>query len=260
MARNAVTGLEYAHASTLTEFYGRRRQPAVAGRRRRRIQPASTSVAGGRLMKLRILNAKRPAVETMCATVLFVDLRGYTRLAEQLIAERVVPLLDEFFGVVFAATEHHSGQVFHMAGDGMMAGFGVRSPTGAGAKAALAASRAMLQGFAPIAQRWLQELAVDTGIGVGVHLGHVAVGLLGPPGRQAPTLVGDTVNVASRLCGRARAGEVLFSSAVASALESEGSSAPIEENPYLHLPQVALRGRAQPMDVWCVPAALRVAL
>lgn len=192
--------------------------------------------------------------------MLFVDLRGYTRLAEQLMAERVVPLLDEFFGVVLAATEHHGGEVFHMAGDGMMAGFGVRGAAAAGATDALAAGRAMLQGFAPIAKRWYHELGVDTGIGVGVHFGDVAVGMLGPPGRQAPTLVGDTVNVASRLCARARAGEVLFSSTVASALDSEGEHVSVDEIPYLHLPQVALRGRAQPMDVWCVPAPARMAL
>jgi hypothetical protein len=67
-------------------------------------------------------------VETTCATVLFADKRGYTGLAERLPPARVVPLLDEFFGVLAGATEIYGGEVFHMAGDGMITGFGVRDP------------------------------------------------------------------------------------------------------------------------------------
>ena len=65
---------------------------------------------------------------TTHATVLFADLRGYTSLAERLAPARVVPLLDEFFAALAKATAAHGGTVFHMAGDGMMAGFGVLNP------------------------------------------------------------------------------------------------------------------------------------
>src|SRR5271169_1722189 len=61
---------------------------------------------------------------TVLATVLFADLRGYTGIAERLPAASVVPLLDEFFRTLALATENYGGTVFHMAGDGMMAGFG----------------------------------------------------------------------------------------------------------------------------------------
>ena len=71
--------------------------------------------------------ARPRATKTTRGTVLFADLRGYTALAERLAPARIVPLLDEFFGVLAAATALHGGQVFHMAGDGMMAGFGVGS-------------------------------------------------------------------------------------------------------------------------------------
>jgi adenylate cyclase len=202
------------------------------------------------------------AVRTALVTVLFADLRGYTGMAERLPAASVVPLLDEFFKVLSTATETYGGTVFHMAGDGMMAGFGVNEKSGNGAAEALAAGHAMLQDFAPIAARWRSELSVDAGIGVGLHLGEVAVGVLGPPRHEATTLVGDTVNVAARLCSRARAGEVLFSCTVAAALKSNGAatSYAVGEMPFLQLPQFELRGRRGPIDIWCVPAPERLAL
>ena len=92
-------------------------------------------------------------------------------------------------------------------------------------------------------------------------LGDVAMGMLGPPGKKSMTLVGDTVNVAARLCSRARAGEVLLSCTVAAALELDGGSREMHVGPIpvLHLPQFALRGRSTPLDIWCVPAVERLA-
>jgi class 3 adenylate cyclase len=200
-------------------------------------------------------------VQTARATVLFADMRGYTGLAEKLPPARVVPLLDEFFGVLASATEAYGGEVFHMAGDGMMAGFGVRDPGEQGAREALAAGRAMLQRFSSVATRWQRECSIATGIGVGLHLGEVALGLLGPPGKRTVTLVGDTANVAARLCGRARNGEMLFSSTVAAALAASADLGPtIGRAAFLLLPQFALRGRSGLLDIWCVPAAERLGL
>ena len=202
------------------------------------------------------------SLRTAQATVLFADLRGYTGLAERLPAARVVPLLEEFFRVLATATEAYGGQVFHMAGDGMMAGFGVAEEGSDGAREALSAGHAMLMGFDPVAARWRSELSLDAGIGIGLHQGEVAVGMLGPPRRKTATLVGDTVNVAARLCSRARAGEVLFSCTVAAALQTNGVAADgsLGSVPFLQLPQFELRGRRGPIDIWCVPAAQRLAL
>jgi adenylate cyclase len=202
------------------------------------------------------------AVKTARVTVLFADLRGYTGLAERLPAASLVPLLKEYFNVLSTAIRNNGGRVFHMAGDGMMAGFGVNGDGGDGARAAFAAGHAILAEFAPIAARWRRELSIDAGIGVGLPLGEVAVGVLGSARHRAPTLVGDTVNVAARLCGRARAGEVLFSCTVAAALAADAAAAgvPAGAKPFLQLPQFELRGRRAPIDIWCVPAPQRLAL
>ena len=205
--------------------------------------------------------ARSRTTKTTRVTVLFADLRGYTGLAERLPPAQIVPLLDEFFGVLAEATARHGGQVFHMAGDGMMAGFGVSDAASDGARDALAAGHEMLGEFAKVAARWRNELAIESGIGVGLHLGEVALGLLGPPGRRRTTLVGDTVNVAARLCSRARAGEVLLSCTVAAAIDAgRVRSAPdLMPIAILQLPQFELRGRSEPLDIWCVPAPERVA-
>lgn len=200
--------------------------------------------------------------QTAKVTVLFADLRGYTALAERLPAARIVPLLEEFFHVLAEATDRYGGHIYHMAGDGIMAGFGgVDADDGNGAVAGLAAGHAMLQGFEPVAARWKTELSCDAGIGVGLHLGEVAFGSLGPTRRKSTTIVGDTVNVAARLCSRARAGEVLFSCTVAAALRNPAdASNSMGTPPFLQLPQFELRGRRGPIDIWCVPAPERLAL
>jgi adenylate cyclase len=193
--------------------------------------------------------------------VLFADLRGYTGMVERLPAARVVPLLDEFVRVLGGAANRFGGEIYHMAGDGIMAGFGVNEESNGGASQALSAGHAMLEGFALVANRWRTELSIDAAIGIGLHLGEVAFALLGPPRRKVTTLVGDTVNVAARLCSRARAGEVLFSCTVAAALsfspEANGNPA---STSFLQLPQFELRGRRGPIDIWCVPAPGRLAL
>jgi class 3 adenylate cyclase len=90
---------------------------------------------------------------------------------------------------------------------------------------------------------------------------------LGPRRHKRTTLVGDTVNVAARLCSRARAGEVLFSCTVAEALQSSAAASPASNDaeaggarPFLQLPQFELRGRRGTIDIWCVPALERLTL
>ena len=209
-----------------------------------------------------LTRVRPPAVHAARAAVLFADLRGYTGMAERLSAVSVMPLLDEFLQILATAAETHGGTVFHMAGDAIMAGFGMDDERNSGAREALAAGHDMLQRFAPVAERWRRDLKIEAGVGVGLHLGDVAVGVLGPPGRRATTLVGDTVNVAARLCSRARAGEVLFSCTVAADLARDAEAPGIAAGgiPFLQLPQFELRGRRGPIDIWCVPAPERLAL
>ena len=186
-------------------------------------------------------------------TVLFADMRGFTAIAEQLSPDEVVPLLNEYFSLLSAITTEYGGTVFHIAGDGLMAGFGVPRAEPDASTRAVAAARRMISGFNGIACDWKTRLGLDTGIGIGINAGEVIIGDVGAPERPSYTLIGDTVNVAARLVQRARAGEALFSRSVWQSLDS-GADGIVE------LPPMVLRGRSRPVEIYCMPAGTRLDL
>jgi len=185
--------------------------------------------------------------------VLFADMRGFTAVAEKLSPDEVVPLLNEYFSMLSAITTEYGGTVFHIAGDGLMAGFGVLRAEPDASVRAVAAARRMISGFNGLAGDWKTRLGLDTGIGIGINAGEVIIGDVGAPERSSYTLIGDTVNVAARLVQRARAGEALFSRSVWQSLES-GAAGIVE------LPPMVLRGRARPVEIYCMPSSTRLDL
>ena len=186
-------------------------------------------------------------------TVLFADMRGFTAVAERLSPGEVVPLLNEYFSMLSAVTTEHGGTVFHIAGDGLMAGFGLPLPADDASERAVTAARRMIEGYGRLASEWKSRLGLDTGIGIGINAGDVIVGDVGAPERQSYTLIGDTVNVAARLVQRARAGEALFSRSVRQALDPPPGG-------IVELPPLVLRGRSRPVEIFCMASDMRLDL
>jgi adenylate cyclase len=205
-------------------------------------------------MSLTILTERPPGAAAVRGTVLFADLRGYTTLAERLRPVSVVALLEEFFAILADAIESRGGTVFHSAGDSLMAGFGLSDVGPGPVRSAVEAGRRIVAAFAPVSARWQRRLGVPTGVGVGLNVGEVALTELGPEPFRRRTLIGDTVNVAARLCQRARAGEVLLSANVLESLD-----APTADD-LVALPDFTVRGRDTPVRIFCVPARERVVL
>jgi adenylate cyclase len=203
-------------------------------------------------MSVTILAERPSGTETVRGTVLFADLRGYTTLAEHLRPVSVVALLEEFFAILADAIETRGGTVFHSAGDSIMAGFGLSDLGNRPVCDAVDAGRRIVAAFAPASERWRQRLGVATGVGIGLNVGEVALAELGPTQFRRRTLIGDTVNVAARLCQRARAGEVLLSSTVLESLEASAA------DDLVALPDFTVRGRDTPVRIFCVPARERV--
>ena len=187
------------------------------------------------------------------AVVLFADLRGFTAISERLEPHAVVPLLNEYFSLLTDITFQNDGTVFHMAGDCLMVGWGVPFAQTDSTLRAVRTGAQMLERFAALADDWNARHGIETGLGIGINEGEVVAGNIGSPSFMSYTIIGDAVNVASRLCQRARAGEMVLSNAVKRALDAHGHAIEAQE-----LPAMTLRGRASPIDLWCVPAMRRM--
>ena len=189
------------------------------------------------------------------AVVLFADMRGFTAISERLTPQEVVLLLNEYFSLLTEITFQHDGTVFHMAGDCLMVGFGVPLEQADGPERAVRTAQEMLVRFGGLAQTWKARHDIETGLGIGINEGDVIAGNVGSSLYMNYTIIGDTVNVASRLSQRARAGEVLFSRAVKRSLDARGL-----DTGALELPPITLRGRTSPIDIYCVPREKRLTL
>jgi class 3 adenylate cyclase len=189
------------------------------------------------------------------AVVLFADLRGFTSMSEQLDPPRVVPLLNEYFSLLTEITFRHEGTVFHMAGDCLMLGFGVPLEQPDSPQRAVRAAREMLEGFAELARSWQERHQIEAGLGIGINEGDVVAGNIGSSSYMSYTIIGDTVNIAARLCQRARAGEILFSSTLKRSLDAHGVDIGATA-----LPPLRLRGRSHPIEIYCVARVARLQL
>jgi len=185
--------------------------------------------------------------------VMFADMRGFTALSERLNPEQVVELLNEFFKLLTDITFEYEGTVFSMAGDSLLVGFGVPVAQEDGAERSILAAKLMLGQFASLANNWKDRYGVETGLGIGINVGEVIAGNVGSPSYMNYTIIGDTVNVASRLGQRARAGEMLFSDAVKNLLDKRGVDVGA-----MPLPSLVLRGRSNPIGIFCVPSVDRI--
>ncbi len=177
------------------------------------------------------------------AIVLFADLRGFTRLSELLDPADLVKLLNEFFERMTRIVHRSGGNVYHFAGDALMAGFGVPTAQPDAAARAVTCGLGMISESQPMFERW----PVTVGLGVGINRGEVIAGNVGSADYMSYTLIGDAVNVASRLTTRARAGEVLMSQGVLDSVHASGNTVDA-----VSLPPLIIRGKEQPLQAYCL--------
>ncbi len=189
------------------------------------------------------------------ATVLFADMRGFTRMSEQLPPDHVVPLLNEYFRLLTEVVSQYQGTVFNMAGDCLMVGFGVPFEQQDEAVRAFHAARQMLTRFNGLVEQWKEKFGIEVGLGIGINRGEVIAGNVGSPDYMNYTIIGDVVNVAARLSQRARAGEMLFSQAVKRKLDARG-----ENCGAVLMEPISLRGRAGSIQIFGVPVQDRLEL
>jgi adenylate cyclase len=133
-------------------------------------------------------------------TVMFADIRGFTARAAQCAPRDAVALLNRFLrAMVHVVEEEHHGMINKFLGDGFMAVFGAGAEVASHADDALGAGQAMLRRLAELNQELATTKTEPIAIGIGLNSGLAIVGSIGSPERMEFTVIGNTVNVASRI-------------------------------------------------------------
>ena len=177
-------------------------------------------------------------------TVLFSDIRGFTSMSEKMSAEDVTKILNEYFTEMEPIITKYNGVINKFIGDAVMAIFGepiqdLNHPVNA-----VRCAYEMLQKVAYLREKWLMEGKPKIEIGIGICTGEVFIGNIGSEARMEYTVIGDTVNLASRIesFNKVYKTNLLVSSSTYSYISDVADVIKINE--------VKIRGKAQKMNIY----------
>lgn len=142
-------------------------------------------------------------------TVVFIDLRGFTAFTETSEPEEVMTVLHEYHAVMGHLITAHEGTLERYTGDGMMILFNDPLPVANPVERAIRMAVAMRAHERELSLKW-QRRGFDLNFGIGIAQGYATIGKIGFEDRWDYTAIGSVVNLAARLCGVARAGEILI--------------------------------------------------
>ncbi|UCG38768.1 MAG: hypothetical protein JSV00_00590, partial [bacterium] len=176
-------------------------------------------------------------------TILFSDIRNFTTIAESQPPDRLVRVLNEYFTEMAGIIFENKGSLDKYIGDAIVAVFGSLIPLENAAMKAADAAVQMIRRLPELNGKWEREHAgFHMEIGIGINTGEVFLGNVGSPERMVYTVIGDTVNVASRFSGMAKPGQILATAQTAERIQSK----------YLCIkhPAITVRGRVGEVDVY----------
>lgn len=192
-----------------------------------------------------ILSGKVPLDgELREVTVLFADLRNFTPLSERLSPKEVVKILNQYFREMEETIRAHHGLVLQYLGDEIEAVFGAPVHLEDHAGMAVRAARKMITRLTVLNDTLAKQGYPTLSHGIGIHTGEVVAANIGSPDRLSYALVGDTVNLASRLQGlnKELGTEVLLSGSTRSRMEN---AIALKELPPQHV-----KGKSQQVEVY----------
>lgn len=173
----------------------------IEGRKKEKIQTAMSKYISKDVMQNVVQNidsiklgGKRAEV-----TVLFADIRGFTSISEQLSPVEVTKILNEYFSELVPIIEEHKGILNKFMGDAILAIFGEPIKNENHPIDAVKCANKMLKKVKLLQEKWLNEGKPKIEIGIGIATGEAFVGNIGSEERLEYTVIGDTVNTASRI-------------------------------------------------------------
>lgn len=190
------------------------------------------------------------ASERREVTVLFADIREFTPFSEQSSPEQVFGTLNQYLPLMIEPIESHGGIVEHVAGDAIMAVFGMDDEPQVAAVQAVRAGLAIQAGTLASNLRRTAAGETSLGIGVGITSGPVAIGIIGTLARRGFAAIGHHVNLSSRLQGQARAGEIIVDEHTHALWLAAQVHAPDAEPPQFTSRLVTLKGVRDSQQVY----------
>ena len=175
--------------------------------------------------------------------VVFLDLRGFTAFSESAEPEEVMTVLREYHAAMGELIVGHEGTLERFTGDGMMVFFNDPVPVADPQARAVRMALAMRERVDALQARW-RKLGFDLDLGIGIAQGYATLGAIGFEGRWDYGAIGTVTNLAARLCGEARPGQILTSRRLFSAVEDVVEGEPVGE--------MTLKGFARPVTAFNV--------
>lgn len=184
-----------------TMIFGYSRKFIVESRNKEKIKDAMGKYISQDIMENVVSNIDNVKLGGKKAnvTVLFADIRGFTSMSEKMEPEEISVILNEYFTAIEPIISKHNGVINKFIGDAVMAIFGEPIQDPDHAVNAIRCANDMLKKVKELQVKWLEEGKPKIEIGVGINTGEVFVGNIGSEKRLEYTVIGDTVNLASRL-------------------------------------------------------------
>jgi adenylate cyclase len=175
-------------------------------------------------------------------TLLFADIRGFTPMSEKRAPQEIVRMLNEYFELMVDVIFKHQGTLDKFVGDAIIALFGAPVPMPHAELSAIECALDMQRVLGEYNRIRVAEGQEEIRIGVGINTGQVVTGAIGSSRALQYTAIGDAVNTASRLCGKAAPDQILISEATYAKVHDRVTVEP--------LPAVRVRGKAEELQVW----------
>jgi len=215
-----------------------RREALVRSNFERYFSPNIAQVISQQQDAGRLPSEKRPVV------VFFSDIRGFTPMSETMSPDEIAKLLTEYFTEMVDKVFEHGGTLDKFMGDAIMALWGAPIAHADDADRAVQCALAQLTELEKLNTKWKQEGRTEVQIGIAINFGEVFAGNIGSDRRLEYTVIGDAVNTAYRLCGKAGPNEILISEPFYQQLKKKP---PVET-----LEPIQVKGKAKKIPVYRV--------